>query len=866
MVTKVIARCAAYLACAAFVLPVTRANAARFSVEHDDNEVRITTFDGVLAIRPLTDNAIRVRYYVRPVAAESRILLADLPPANFHITQTPDVVTVATPAMSAEVDLSTGLVGFYKADGTLILAEEAGTRKIRASINPSGESSTSISESFVISPEERLYGTGQFQDGEFALNNLPRRLIQVNTQIAIPFVVSTRGYGVLWHNYGLTDFNMPTDKIQFGPAKKTGRFKTVYDWNNGTTSKLNREIYEYVARFKTPTDGQYGVYFETGAEKHSEGTLKIDGNEIRKGTGSAFVQLDSGEHEVKAEASGGVPTVFIRTPKNDFSFASPVADAIDYVVFSGNKPADVIAAYRVATGAAPLLPRWAYGFIQCRERYESQSQLLSSLNGFRSRGIPVDVIVQDWQYWGSHGWNAMRFDSRSYNDPAGMVQRVHDAHAHIMISVWSKIGMNTVLGKSFAASKFFIPGTEWVDFTNPEAAKAYWANVNNTFNSIGFDAWWLDATEPEDEAMVGKQIFAGNSDRYRNLYPELVSKTVYEGQRAASPGKRVFILTRSAFAGQQRYASAVWSGDITADWDTFRRQIPAGLGYVSSGLPYWTTDCGGFFRPKNQYLDTKYHELLIRWMEFATFCPLQRMHGEHSETEPWNYGKATDTEIRRWINLRYRLLPYIYSTAAQVTFSGASIIEPLIMQYPNDERAQKARSEFLFGPAFLVAPVVQAGDTSRNVYLPKQAPGWYDFFTGKYYESGNNTTMDAPLNSIPVLVKAGSIVPLGPLVQYADEKPDAPIELRVYPGADADFVLYEDDGVTYGYEKGECARISLHWNETTQVLSIGERQGNFPGMVEKRTFVVVKVGAGIDPITVGVKTVNYDGHELNVSL
>jgi alpha-D-xyloside xylohydrolase len=868
MLTQIVARyAAAVLACAAMLLPTSFLDAAaRFAVEYDDYEVRITTIAGTLALRPLSDNAMRVRFFIRPTDADSQILLKDIPPADFHVTQSPDSVTVATPSISAVADMNTGLVSFYGADGRLLTSEVSGARKLVASTLQTGEACVSVADAFTLVDDERIYGTGQFQDGEFVLNDLPRKLVQLNTQIAIPFVLSSKGYGILWHNYGLTEFNMAAGKLPVASAKKTGRIKTVHDWVDGNTLKMNREISEYTWKFRAPFDGRYGLYFETGPMKRSEATLEVDGKPLRNDTGSMFVDLKAGDHVFKAVATGGDPSLYLRQPRNNFTFASPYAGVLDYVLFAGTTPADVVAAYRKVTGAAPLLPEWAYGYVQCRERYESQKQLLESLSGFRSRGIPMDVIVQDWQYWGKHGWNAMKFDEKFYPSPEKMVRKVHDGKAHIMISIWSKIGLNSTLGKDFSAKKFFIPGTDWIDFTNPDAAASYWSNIDKTFNSIGFDAWWLDATEPEDDAMVGRQIYAGASDLFRNLYPQLVSRTVYEGQRTSTPDKRVFILTRSAFPGQQRYASTVWSSDIRGDWDTFRAQIPAGLNYVASGLPYWTTDCGGFIRPDNQYLDAKYHELLLRWLQFATFCPLQRMHGLGSKTEPWNYGKAMEKEISRWINLRYRLLPYIYSTAADVTFHGASLMEPLVMDFPGDARALDAKYEYMFGPSFLVAPVVLQGAKSWKVYLPETQGGWYDFFYGKSYAGGVTVSVDTPLDYLPLFVRAGSIVPMGPFEQYTSEKPASPIELRVYPGADAEFVLYEDDGTTYAYEQGAYSRITIRWVEELGALSISDREGSFPGMLEKRKFTVVKVGAGISPVEENVTSVDYDGHEVTVRL
>ncbi len=403
-----------------------------------------------------------------------------------------------------------------------------------------------------------------------------------------------------------------------------------------------------------------------------------------------------------------------------------------------------------------------------------------------------------------------------------------------------------------------------MDFFNPAAAAFFWRNLSARLLSLGVDAWWLDATEPENDDLEGRTTRAGPGEKMRNVYPLFVTKTVYEGQRNEAPDRRVLILTRSAFPGVQRYAAATWSGDIGCDWDAFRRQIPAGLGYMMTGMPWWTTDCGGFFRPgPGQFTDPDYQERFIRWFQFATFCPLQRVHGYQTDTEPWRYGPTVEEHVHRFLDLRYRLLPYIYSEAARVTFDGSTLMRPLVMDFPDDPLALAQEHQYMFGPALLVSPVLKPGAAEWDVYLPNSPGGWIDFWTGDTREGGCTAKSPAPLDRIPVHARAGSIVPLGPCGQYSGEMPPDPIELRVYAGADARFILYEDDGVTYGYENGARATIPMDWNEGSQTLTIGTRQGSFPGLRESRTMRIVWVrpgrGVGIAPVGIADAEVRYDG-------
>jgi alpha-D-xyloside xylohydrolase len=634
----------------------------------------------------------------------------------------------------------------------------------------------------------------------------------------------------------------------------------------------------FVGEFDVPTGSRYACMLDVGQSMARRYHVEIDGQVVvdfanfwLPPTTSWLMDLPSGHHTVRVVGvDGDKPVLLLRPSEDKTVFRSPVAQAIDYVVFAGPKADDAIATYRQLTGPAPLMPEWAYGYIHCRERFKSSQEILDTAEEFRNRDLPVDVLVQDWQYWGKYGWNAMKWDENFYPDPAGMIRALHDMHIELMVSVWSKIDPKSEVGQEFVAKNYYIPGTQWVDFFNPAAGSLYWENLSKRMLSLGIDAWWLDATEPENDDLAGRSTFAGPGDKVRLVYPLYVNKTVYEGQRRDAPQKRVFILSRSAFSGQQRYASTTWSGDIGNNWDTFRREIPAGLDYMASGLPYWTTDGGGFFRPgPGQYTDPAYQERFIRWFQFETFSPVQRVHGYQTDTEEWRYGPDVEEQTRRYLDLRYRLFPYIYSQAAAISFEGSTLMRPLVMDFPQDEMALTQKYEYMFGPALLVAPVLEGGAKQWDVYAPKTQGGWYDFWTGSHVPGGTSVTLDAPIDKIPLLVKAGSILPLGPVEQYTGEKPGAEIELRVYPGADADFTLYGDDGTNYDYEKGERSTIHLHWNDRKQELTIGPRQGRYPGMPMSQDFRIVVAGGtssanGIEESTAG-RVLHYNGAQIVAS-
>ncbi len=830
--------------------------------------VEIKTEACLLAITPLTVTAMRVRCARNgPAESASVVLLQQSSVPAFKVSQDATSVVVATSKMNAVFDRHTETLHFTDPSGKTFLSEMPGSRRLTQT-TVQGEPTFAVEEKFDSPPGEHLFGSGEFQDGFLDIRDLPRRLTQVNSQIAIPFLLSSKGYGLLWHNYGLTDLN-PADERVTLTRSSTGK-ETAADvtTSEGTRRAVQREG-AFDGDMDIPRSGRYAFLLDVGQKMARRWHVEIDGKVVidfsnfwLPPTTSWFSDISAGHHTLRVIGQqDDQPVLFWRPSEDRTVLRSPVAEAIDYVVFAGPTPDDVIASYRQVTGPAPLMPLWAYGYIHCRERFHSSQEILDTAAAFRKRNLPLDVIVQDWQYWGKYGWNAMKWDERYYPDPAAMIDRLHAMNVRFMVSVWSKIDPQTEVGKQFTAKGYYIPGTQWVDFFNPAAAALYWKNFSERMLSLGIDAWWQDATEPENDDLDGRTTFAGPGDKVRDLYPLFVTKAVYEGQRKDAPTKRVFILTRSAFLGEQRYASATWSGDIGNSWETLKRQITAGLGYTASGLPYWTTDAGGFFRPgPGQYTDPAYHERFLRWFQFATFSPLQRVHGFQTDTEPWRYGDQVESEVRTYLDLRQQLLPYIYSQAAAVTFQGSTLMRPLVMDFAEDDQALAQKYEYMFGPAFLVSPVLEAGAVRWPVYAPGTVGGWYNFWTGSHITPGTTTGIDAAIEQIPVLVRAGSIVPIGPVEQYAAEKPPSDLEIRVYPGADGDFSLYEDEGTNYNYEKGLRSTIHFHWNDKRRELSIEKRSGHFPGMLPSRHFKVVAVD------TSSVRQVPYQGKKITLGL
>jgi alpha-D-xyloside xylohydrolase len=520
-----------------------------------------------------------------------------------------------------------------------------------------------------------------------------------------------------------------------------------------------------------------------------------------------------------------------------------------------------------------MLPKWAYGFFQSKDRYVSLDEILEIARRYRQEHIPLDAMVQDWFWWKTEGdpeFNA------NYHDVAKDLASLHEQNVHAMISVWGLLDPASETYKELEARHQLVPEAHVYDATSPEARAVYWKRLPGALLAQGWDAFWLDSAEPEeywphmgDAILSNKRLAIGNGAEYTNVFPLVHTVGVQEQWKAATDRKRVFLLTRSAFLGQQRVGATVWSGDVYGTYWGLSHQVPAGLNFALSGYPYWTTDIGGYWPPHDGSLDEPtYRELYTRWFEFGAFCPIFRTHGHRPHNEVWTYPSIEATLIL-YDKLRYRLMPYIYSLAWKVHSEDYTIQRPLVMDWRTDAKTWNLGDEFMFGPALLVSPVLKAEATRRTVYLPAAA-AWYDFWTGAQVRGSQEIEAEAPLDRMPLFVRAGSILPMGPEIEYATQNPEGPIELRVYRGADGTFDLYEDAGDSYDYEKGQHAVIPIRWNESEGVLTLGEREGAFPGMVQQRMFRIVAVGSGhgAGPAVTAAadKQVLYTGTQVQINL
>lgn len=683
-----------------------------------------------------------------------------------------------------------------------------------------GTKTYQVYQPFVLDKEEAIYGLGQLQNGKMIQRNMTKNLIQGNVEDVSPFFQSTKGYGVFWDNYSPTLF----------------------------------------------TD-----------------------NEV------------------------------------ETSFRSEVGDCVDYYFMYGKDADGVIAQVRSLTGQAPMFPLWTYGYWQSKERYKSQEEVVDVVRKYRELGIPLDGIIQDWQYWGhNYLWNAMDFQNPTFNNPQKMMEDVHAMNAHMAISIWSSFGPMTKPYRELDKKGMLFNFTTWpqsgleswppnmeypsgvrvYDAYNPEARDIYWKYLNDGIFKLGMDAWWMDSTEPDHldwkpEDMDTK-TYLGSFRKVRNAYPLMTVGGVYDHQRAVTSDKRVFILTRSGFLGQQRYGANVWSGDVASTWESFRNQIPAGLNFSLCGMPHWNSDIGGFFaghynKSWNDDSASKnplYQELYVRWLQFGTFNPMMRSHGTDVYREIYKFGKKGEPvydAIEKMIGLRYSLLPYIYSTSWEVSNRQSSFMRALMMDFVDDRKVWDINDEYMFGKSILVAPITHAQYTpeavvkvseeegwnrdgakktktdaavdfmetkSTNIYLPAGTL-WYDFWTNEKHEGGKEITKETTLDVIPLYVKAGSIIPVGPQVQYATEKPWDHLELKVYAGANGNFILYEDEFDNYNYEKGAYTEIPISWNNISRKLTIGARKGAYGGMLKNRKFTVT-LQDGTQ------KNVDYNGKAISV--
>ncbi|HZK03859.1 MAG TPA: TIM-barrel domain-containing protein [Bacteroidaceae bacterium] len=827
--------------------------------------------EGTLSIIPLSENSVRVRAFRDPYdTLQELIITSQIKDSEYKIVDSDNEIKIILPELIVSINKLNGSISYSNKEGKIFLNEKEDGRILRPETFKD-DSSYFVEQSFKSDFDEYLFGLGQFQDGHYNIKNVSRRLTQVNSQIAIPFIYSSKGYGILWHQYGLTDFNPATNNINLKEIEpdSTQASRVAEVTTTAGTQRVAQNQSLYQGEFEITNDGEYSIFLDL-ADMGNRYFVSVDGTPIidqsnmwLPPTAGMLIKLKAGKHTVQVICkSDNNPTLSWKKSDNFTTFRSPVAKALDYVVFWGPSADKVIQTYRNLTGNAPLFPKWAYGFWQCRERYTSSTHLVETVKEFRKRKLPLDVIVQDWQYWGNRGWGVPQFDQNNYPNPQGFIKELHDLNAHFNVSIWSNPDKNSEIGKIYVEKNRFITNTKWLDYFNPATREDYWNTLKVNMFDFGVDSWWMDAVEPENDALKGTTTHIGYGDFYRLVYPLMVSQAVYEGQRNSTSNKRVCILTRSAFSGQQRYGIINWSGDIGYTWDVYRNQIVAGLNFTITGFPYWTTDIGGFFRPgRSQYTDPEFHELLTRWYQWGTFNPIFRMHGYQTETEPWKYGPTVEENMRKMLNLRYRLLPYIYSEAWQVTSNGSTIMRPLVMDFINDIQAINSRYQFMFGKSILIAPVIKPGITEMDVYLPKSTI-WFDFWTGEQFSGGKTVITNTPIDKLPLFVKAGSIIPMGSIIQFVDEKPTDTLEIRVYRGADGEFELYEDEGDNYNYESGKHSIITFKWNNKRESLTISDRIGDFKGSLKERVFNIVLVnkesGLGIDPDKSG-KEIIYKG-------
>ena len=762
---------------------------------------------------PLGSNSPKKKSEVVTMSPQSSLSVAE--------SSTASAFRLKSSSLSVTINRHTGLISFATANGKPLLKEKATTFAPRATGSDKGR--YTVSMSYQLDKDEAIYGLGTVQDGKLNRRGLSKRVEQSNIEDFQNVIQSVKGWGIYWDNYSCSHFD----------------------------------------------DNAQGMTF-------------------------------------KAE----------------------VGDCADYYFMFGKNADGVNACMRQLTGNVPMFPLWTYGFWQCRERYKSSKELLEVVDNYRRLQVPLDGIIQDWQYWGNNYlWNAMDFLSEQFTDGKQMIDRVHEQNAHIMISIWASFGPQTQQFAKLAEKDLLLPIETWpqsglshiwpprmeypsgvkvYDAYSPVARQIYWDHLKRLFD-YGIDAWWMDSTDPDffnpRESDFEYKTSAGSWRSVRNLFPLATVKGIYANQRKESADKRVFIMTRSAFAGQQHYGSGLWSGDVASTWDMLRKQVPAGLNYTMTGCPNFNTDIGGFFcgsyntdgtgsAPRNP----QYQELYVRWMQYGLFCPVFRSHGADAPREIYQFGKKGEPiydAIESTIRLRYRLLPYIYSTAWQVTSANESYLRALTYDFASDKNTWNLGSEFMFGRSILATPILDPQYTEEKIfkedamsgwdkkdgkieklkdgkidfseektatkYLPKGA-NWYEFYTEKLYKGGRNVTFTTTIDRTAMFVKAGTILPLAPVMQYAQQSQWDNLDIIVYPGSNAVFTLYEDEGDNYNYERGVYSTITMKWNDSRRTFTVEARQGQFPGMLQNRKFNIRIAG------TEAVKTVDYNGNAVSVTL
>ena len=815
---------------------------------------------------------------------------------------------------------------------------------------------------------EAFYGLGQHQSEELNMKGKNEDLFQYNTKVSVPFVISNKNYGILWDSYSYSRWGNPDDYLQLNRAfklydkdGKEGQLTGTYVAKNGQkivrgedsiyfeyampeTSEIcnktdkggiqnlpkgfalngSKVVYEGYVEAPTNSFYQFILYYAGYMKIYIDGKLVVPERWRTAWNPNSYkfeTAIQKGKKtpiRIEWQPDGDVSYCGLRVAaprseaeKNQLSIWSEMSPDMDYYFIAGKNMDEVISGYRTLTGKAPVYPKWVLGFWQSRERYQSSKDIEENMKKFRDLKIPVDNIVQDWNYWKLDSWGSHEFESARYPNPQAMLDSVHALHGRFMISVWPKF-YDTVKNYKELDSKGWMYHQaikddihDWLGFRgsfydayDAGARKMFWRQMDEnlyTKYKFGIDAWWMDASEPNvrdctpmwyRKALSGPTAL-GTSTEYFNAYSIVNADAIYNGQRSVNPNQRVFLLTRSGFAGEQRYSTATWSGDIATRWEDMRAQMTAGLNYSMAGLPFWGMDQGGFC-VENRYVaaqqefdktgkenaDLKeWRELQARWNQFGCFVPLYRAHGQWPLREVWNIAPADHPAYKTIVaydKLRYRLMPYLYSMAGMVHLKDYTMMRGLVMDFNGDEKVLDIKDQWMFGSALMACPVGEYQKYSREVYLPKQK-GWYDFYTGTYHAGGQTIVADAPFDKIPVFIPEGAILPIGPEMQWSDEKKPELIDLYVYAGKDGSYTLYEDEGTNYNYEKGKYAVIDFKYDDARKQITIGARKGSFDGMLQKRRFNIILVdqkkqqGVNLAKSPKG-KVVKYAGQAMTVKL
>jgi len=865
-----------------------------------------------------------------------------------------DSVAIVTNRLKVLVSQNDGGVNFKDKNGKVILTEKTGGGKTFTPIEVEGTKGFSVRQIFNSPLDEAFHGLGQHQADEFNYKGKSEELFQYNTKVSVPFIVSNKNYGLLWDSYSLSRFGDSRPYKQLNnvfklydkkgnPGSLTGTY-TSEDKGVETLVRKEESIFfediksiknlpknfplknanvTYEGEIEAPESGDYKftLYYAGYVKVYLNNVLVVQERWRTAWNPNSYkftLPLEAGKRvplRVEWQPDGATSYCGLRalTPqqadeKNNQVWWSEMNKKLDYYFVYGSTTDEVIKGYRTLTGKSQIMPKWAMGYWQSRERYKTQDEILSNLKEFRKRKIPIDNIVLDWNYWEEDAWGSHEFDKKRFPDPKGMVDSIHAMNGKMMISVWPKFYKTTEHFKEFDTKGWMYRQAikdsvrDWVgpgyvgsfyDAYSGGARKLFWKQIYDNLYPLGIDAWWMDASEPNvldctdmdyRKALCGPTAL-GSSTEFFNTYALMNAEAIYNGQRSVAPNKRVFLLTRSGFAGLQRYSTATWSGDIATRWEDMKAQISAGLNFAVSGIPYWTMDIGGFCvedryvsgqqqydRDGKENKDYKeWRELNARWFQFGAFAPLYRAHGQFPFREPWNIapeGHPAYKSIVYYTNLRYRLMPYIYTMAGMTYFNDYTIMRPLFMDFPTDKKVENISDQFMFGPAFMVCPVYSYEARNRNVYFPADS-NWYDFYTGNYITGGKQINVDAPYERIPLYIREGSIIPVGPEIQYTGEKPADKIVLYVYKGKDGSFTLYEDEDNNYNYESGKYSNIAFTYNDANGTLTIDERKGQFEGMLKSRTFEIVTVSKD-KPKAFNYdakgQSVTYDGRRQTITL